>query len=155
MNRKSTRTIILFLSSGFIWYLCFMTFFIFSQAQQILSDPEHQSSKFLKVLTELEPLPRIFENPWILYTGIYLISTLAIIVFIFLNEKLSGGWLKKGITFGLINWVLMIPWFEFYLPYNVMHEPFILVLLECVLWLGTLISAFVIYSFIYNFGRNP
>jgi hypothetical protein len=132
-----------------------MTFFIFSGAQQILSNPEFQSEKFLKVFTEIEPLPRVFENASILYIGIYLISTLSLIVFIFLNDKLNGGWLKKGLTFGVINWLLMIPWFEFYLPYNVMHEPLKLVLLEGLLWLCTLICVGLIYSFIYNFKNQP
>ncbi len=55
MSSKSIRTIILFLTSGIIWYFCFMVFFIFFQAEQILSKPEHQSSKSLKVFTEIEP----------------------------------------------------------------------------------------------------
>lgn len=145
---------ILFLLSGLIWYLSFMTFFIISGAQQFLSNPEHQSEKFLKVFTEIEPLPRVFEDASILYVGVYLISTLTVIVFVFLNGKLSGGWLKKGVTFGLMNWLLTIPWFEFYLPYNVMHEPLNLVLLECFLWFCSLICVGTIYSFIYNFQRN-
>ncbi len=77
-----------------------------------------------------------------------MISTLTVVVFLFLIEKFEGDWLGKGITFGLINWALMIPWFEFYLPYNVMHEPLSLVFLESVLWLGTLVSVAIIYSFI-------
>jgi hypothetical protein len=68
-----------------------------------------------------------------------------------LNNKLSGGWLKKGLTFGVINWLLMIPWFEFYLTYNVMREPLNLVFLEGFLWLCTLICVGLGYSFIYNF----
>lgn len=144
---------ILFLLSGIIWYVCFLTFFVFSQAQQILANPEYQSSKFLKVFTEIEPLPRVFGDTSILYLGIYLVSTLSAIVFIFLNDKLASGWLKKGVTFGLINWALMIPWFEFYLPFNVMHEPLNLVFLEGFLWLASLICVGVIYSFIYSFKR--
>jgi len=45
----------------------------------------------------------------------------------------------------------MIPWFEFYLPYNVMNEPLSLVLLEGLLWLLTIVTVYCITSFIYNF----
>lgn len=34
----------------------------------------------------------------------------------------------------------MVPWFEFYLPWNVMHEPATLVLLEAALWLAVLLT---------------
>lgn len=150
MTRKNINILALFLIGGLLWYASFMLFFVLSGAQNILASPEHQSGKFLTVFTKLEPLPRDVETPRVLYAGIYVISSITLIVFLQLIDKLQGNWLTKGIRFGLINWALTIPWFEFYLLFNVMHEPFKLVLLEALLWLFTLISVAIVFSFIYH-----
>ncbi len=150
MSRR-LRIFILLLTSGLLWYLSFYAFFILSNAQRILANPIYQSSKFLKVFTELEPLPRMAQDGFLIYKGFYLIGTLSLLAFLFLNDRLRGNWYRKAISFGVIQWVMMIPWFEFYLPYNVMHEPFTLVLLEGVLWLGTILTVSCANSFIMNY----
>ena len=150
MSRK-LRIILLLLTSGFIWYLSFYVFFILSSAQNILANPVYQSHKFLKVFMELEPLPRMVQDSFLIYKGFYLIGTLSLLVFLFLSDRLKGSWYRKAISFSLVQWVLMIPWFEFYLPYNVMHEPFKLVLLEATLWFGVILSVSCVYSFIINY----
>jgi hypothetical protein len=48
----------------------------------------------------------------------------------------------------------MVPWFEFYLPRNVMREPAALVLLEMVLWLGVLLVAGLAIAVTYERGRD-
>ena len=154
MTIEKLRAAAALLLGGLIWYACFALFFIYSGAQSVLASPDYQSSKFLKVFLEVEPLPRVVESPWLLYAGIYMVSTASICVFLFLGKKLRGPWWKKGLRFALINWALSIPWFEFYLPYNVMHEPFLLVLLEGVLWLCTLVVFSITISFIVYFRKK-
>lgn len=44
----------------------------------------------------------------------------------------------------------MVPWFEFYLPWNMMHEPAPLVLLEMALWLGVLVVAGLAIAGVYE-----
>ena len=39
----------------------------------------------------------------------------------------------------------MVPWFEFYLPWNVMREPAPLVLLEMACWLGVRLGYLAMY----------
>ncbi|HMG14999.1 MAG TPA: hypothetical protein VK590_06110 [Saprospiraceae bacterium] len=151
MISKPVRILILFIIGGLIWYGSFYIFFILSNAQGVLANPAYQSSKFLKVFMDYEPLPRMLKDSYLIYKGFYLIGTLSLIVFLYLNNRINTNWIKKAFSFSLIQWALMIPWFEFYLPYNVMHEPFNLVLLEAGLWYGVILLVSVVYSFILNF----
>jgi hypothetical protein len=152
MTRKTVNILILCLTGGIIWYGSFMLFFVFSGAQNILSNPTYQSAKFIHVFTQEQPLPRVFLDPWILYVGLYIIASMMLVVFVNIIGNLKGNWLKKAVKFGLINWALTIPWFEFYLPFNVMHEPLLLVLLEAFLWFATLTTVAIVFSFIYHSG---
>jgi len=125
--------------------------FVQSGAQLILADPKYQSSKFLKVFAEYEPLPRMANDGSIVWKGFFVCGLLAAVGFLMANLLLKGIWLKRGLAFGLLHWLLMTPWFEFYLPYNVMNEPMPLVLLESGLWLITVLLLGVYMSFILNF----
>ena len=60
-------------------------------------------------------------------------------VYVWLSGVWRVAWWKRGLRFGIVSWVLMAPWFEFYLPWNVLHEPAPLVLLELVCWAGVLL----------------
>ena len=50
----------------------------------------------------------------------------------------------------LIAWGLMAPWFEFYLPWNVMREPFALALLELLLWALVLQLVGIVMALVYQ-----
>jgi hypothetical protein len=137
------------LAGGVTWLVA-MTLF-FGPAQMILANPQFQSDKFLYVVTQLEPLPRAATAWWILPAGVLLIAMLHGIAYHFVRGAFSGlpGW-GKGVRFGLVVWMLMVPWFLFYLPWNVMHEPFLLVMLEMVLWLAVLLCAGLAISLVYE-----
>lgn len=141
---------------GWVWYAAMQTFFVWSGAQGILANREYQSSKFIKTFTEYRPLPRMAVDNNVLWMGLMVVGFFAASAFLLLNNKLSGGWLKKGLLFGVINWMLMTPWFEFYLPYNVMNEPMLLVLFEAVLWLCVSLCIGIFLSFTMNYppGRR-
>lgn len=135
-----TRLVFAVLGCGFIWYGAFYLFFIASGAQQILANPARQSSKFLRVFMEIEPLPRMATDPWLVLKGLFIIGVLVGLAFVWISPLFKGNWLMKGLKFGVLHWLLMVPWFEFYLPYNVMNEPFALVMLEAGLWLATTVT---------------
>lgn len=122
---------------------------VFGPAQGILADPEIQSGKFLEVFGSLEPLPRYVTQPVVFYMGILLVGLAFGVAYHMTNQWMPGQPAKKGFRFGVLAWLLMIPWFEFYLPWNVMHEPLVLVLLEMVLWFIVLqcVSFAVVYSY--------
>lgn len=133
---KLVRILAAGLAGGLAWFIGLTVFF--GPAQAILSDPTLQSAKFLSVFTEIEPLPRVVTQPSLLFVGLAVIGVIHAAVFAALRNGLPGrGW-RKGASFGLAAWALMVPWFEFYLPWNVMHEPLALVLLEAVLWAAVL-----------------
>jgi len=48
----------------------------------------------------------------------------------------------------------MVPWFEFYLPWNVMHEPLLPVLLEMIHWLGVLLSVGFAIAGVYEWKQK-
>lgn len=129
---KLIRGIVSGVIGGVSWFLGMLLFF--RPAQSILGDPELQSEKFLFVVREMEPLTRSIGNTQTLITGLLLIGVVYGITFSFLRCSFKGSSILKGIKFGAVGWALMVPWFEFYLPWNVMHEPLSLVLLEAFLW---------------------
>ena len=120
------------------WLLGLVIFF--GPAQLILADPAYQSEKFLSVFNTMDPLPRMVEAYWILPAGIFIVSFFYVAVFRFMKGHIQGSRWKKGFGFGLMAWALMVPFFEFFLPWNVMHEPIWLVLLEMVCWLGVMLT---------------
>lgn len=141
------------LTFGIVWFLAMMLFFVFSGAQNILANPEFQSDKFIKTFFA-EPFPRAAESFFIVPAGLIFVGAITAVIFCWLNEKINYGWFKKGLIFGGIHWALMIPWFEFYLPFNVMREPFLLVLLEMLLWLGVTLTLGIYLSFVLNFKNS-
>jgi hypothetical protein len=109
----------------------------FGPLQVILADPERQSAKFLAAFTQ-PPLPRMAERPEVLAYGLLIVGLVHAGVYAWMRPRLAGGMVRRGCAFGLIACALMVPWFEFYLPWNVMREPLLLVLLECLCWLVVL-----------------
>ena len=148
------RKIAALLLCGPLWFLGMNLFFIYSGAQNLLADPEIQSKKFIDAFIAIEPLPRMAGDSWLVLKGLFVTGLMLAAVMIFLNSKINGNWLMKGLKFGLIAWALVIPWFEFYLPYNVMNEPFLLVLFEGLLWAGVMLFVCIGISFILNFRRH-
>jgi len=122
---------------------------VFGPAQGILADPSLQSGKFLAAFTE-PPYPRAAERPELLAMGLLVIAWIHSIVFSFLAPRLPGGRIRRGMVFGLLAWGLMVPWFEFYLPWNVMREPLSLVLLEALCWLAILLAVGISLSLVYG-----
>lgn len=145
------RKIALFLITGPAWWLGVLLFFVYSGAQQYLGNPEYQSEKFIKVFAVLEPLPRMGENAYFIWIGMLVIGFFPAFVFLYLEKILKGKWWQKGLKYGLIHWALITPWFEFYLPYNVMREPLPLVLFEVFLWLLVALFLGQIMAFIISF----
>ncbi len=146
------RTIIAGLAGGLAWIIAMILFF--GPAQTILANPEYQSQKFLYVMTQLEPLPYTAESGWILPVGLLVIGVLYGVAYHFIRRAFGKKpWWKKGLWFGLVAWILMVPWFEFYLPWNVMHEPVLLVAFEMALWLTVLLIVGIVIARVYEW-RN-
>ena len=64
------RATILLATTGLLWYFALNLFFVYSQAQRILANPDYQSTKFLNVFMSIEPLPRMATDPWLVVKGL-------------------------------------------------------------------------------------
>jgi hypothetical protein len=114
----------------------------FVPAQAILADPALQSAK-MNAIYELSPPARIATDPWLLPLGMAIAALAQAIVFAYIRRGLPDGLIARGLAFGAVAWALFTPWFEFYLPWNLMLEPTRLVLVALV---GLAIS--------FAFGRD-
>ena len=124
---------------------------IFGAAQSVLANPAFQSAK-LNAVYELPPLPRIAVDPWLLPAGIFVVALIHATVFAFLRPALPDRLVRRGLAFGAVAWALLVPWFEFYLPWNLFLEPSALVLLEMLCWAGVLMLVGLAISL--AFGRD-
>lgn len=117
-----------------------------------IANPELQSQKFLKAFTAA-PFPRMTET-WFMLKGMFVIGLFLAGSFIYINDKIEGGWIVKGLKIGILFFAVAIPWFEFYLPYNIMLEPLPLVLFEVLVWFGVYSLLWITMSFILNYRRK-
>jgi hypothetical protein len=138
------------LAGAVAWWVGMQITFV--PAQAILADPALQSAK-MNAIYELAPPARIATDPWLLPLGMLITALAQAIVFAFIRRGLPEGLIARGLAFGAVAWGLFTPWFEFYLPWNLMLEPTALVLVEMLCWAGILALAGVAISL--AFGREP
>jgi hypothetical protein len=126
------RSSIAGLAGGLAWYVGLQV--IFGAAQGILSNPNLQSQKMIAA----HPDTRSSENPSIVLFGLLTIGLVWVWVYGTVSRAWTVVWWQRGLRFALLSWALMVPWFEFYLPWNVLCEPNALVMLEMVCWAGVM-----------------
>jgi hypothetical protein len=125
------------LAGGVAWFAGIQLFF--GPAQALLADPTLQSAKLLTAFST-EPLPRTIEAVWLLPAVLLILGVFWGWVYVWLAHGWSGAWWRRGLRFGVVGWALMAPWFEFYLLWNVLREPALLVALELACWAGVLLG---------------
>ncbi|HEX9947559.1 MAG TPA: hypothetical protein VGA98_08465 [Allosphingosinicella sp.] len=126
--------------------------YIFGAAQPILASPALQSPK-MNAIYEMLPPPRIATDPWLLPAAFLVCAFLQACVFAFIRGSLPNGPILRGAAFGAVAWALFVPWFEFYLPWSLMLEPTLLVVLELFCWAGVMLLVGVAISL--AFGKVP
>lgn len=121
------------LAGGVAWLAGIFIFF--GSVQTVLGNPELQSGKMLEAFSpgSVHP-PRVVQSPAILPVGLLAIGLLWGWLYAWIASTWPGSWTRRGVRFGLVAWVLMVPWFEFYLPWNVLREPAALAALEMICW---------------------
>jgi hypothetical protein len=147
---KPLRLLIAGLAAAVAWLAGLQVFF--GPAQRILTDPGLQSPKFLAAFAR-EPFPRMAEA-WVLPAGLLVIGLIHATAYAWLAPRLDGPPWRRGLAFGALAWALMVPWFEFYLPWNVMREPFPLVMLEAACWAGVLLLVGLATGLAYGRPRD-
>lgn len=132
---RSLRFPVLALAAAAGWFAGFLI--SFTPAQAVLADPARQSAKFLAVFFSIPPRPRL-DTPGEFAALVLVLGAFFALGYLLLRlDPRRPAW-RRGLHFGAVAWLLSIPWFELYLPWNVLHEPMELVLLEGLCWWVTL-----------------
>ncbi len=100
----------------------------------ILLDPSIQSKKLIAVWTEIEPLPKVVSNPLTVALGLIFFGIIHAFIYNWLSRSWPPGVLARGLRMTLLIFLLSFLFWEFFTPYNMFGEPFILVLLELAFW---------------------
>ena len=138
------------LAGAVAWWIGLMG--VFGSLQSILGDPALQSAKMIAIF-EMQPPARIAVDPWLLPAGMFVVALIQAAVFAYLRPALPKPLLVRGAAFAAVAWALFVPWFEFYLPWNLMLEPTLLVGLELLCWAAVMLLVGVAISL--AFGRDP
>jgi hypothetical protein len=130
------RVIIAGICGGIAWQLGWFLFF--GPALQWLADPGWQSAKLLGVFSVNPAAPRMYYAPWITWVGVIAIGILWGWAYTIIGNSGKRHWWDRGVVFGLVGWMLMVPWLEFYVHWNLLLEPAALVGLDMVCWAAVL-----------------
>ena len=112
---------------------------IFGPAQSLLADPARQSAMMLAAFAPGADGPRMYGQPSLVWIALIAIAITWGWWYVSLSRGWTASWWLRGLRFGALAWTLMVPWFEFYLPWNVLREPAALVALELACWLGVML----------------
>lgn len=93
-------------------------------------DSELQSPKVTAVWETLEPEPLMMSDPISFGLAFALLGAAQGAVFVLVAPALSSRMVKRGLTYGLILWLLSNLAFELLGPFNLLAEPVPLVAVE-------------------------
>jgi hypothetical protein len=119
-----------------------------------------QSSKVLSVWLEQEPLPAVtplwddladITGRGVAVQVLLLIWATALVLLYVLGWAGRDGpaW-RRGLTFGVLVWVVVFLFFEAWVPFNLLGEPFGLVLVELALQLVAMVATGIAIALIYR-----
>lgn len=126
----------------------------------LFTDDAGQSAKVLSVWLEQEPLPAVtpfwdklgeVSGRGLVVQALLLVWSFAVAITYALgwvHRRGSRAWL--GATFGLAMWAVLFLFFEAYVPFNILGEPFRLILLELALELVAMIAMGIAIAWVYS-----
>ena len=100
----------------------------------ILLNPAIQSGKLIAVWTEIEPLPLVVNQPAPIIVGIILFGLMHAYVYRWISPAWPEGTLRRGLSFGLVVFIMTFAFWEFFTPYNQLGEPAGLIAIELCFW---------------------
>jgi len=115
-----------------------LTFGLFSGSRPgqtgLLFDPSTQSAKVIAVWKQIQPLPVLVTQPWIITFGLVLLG----IIYAWIYASVEKAWPRKARThvwrLTAITFVAPV-FFEMMGPFNLLHEPSHLQLIELAFWI--------------------
>lgn len=100
----------------------------------ILLNPSLQSRKLIAVWTEIEPLPLVVNRPAPIILGIIAFGIAHAYLYRWICTAWPAGIMKRGISFGLMVFVMTFAFWEFFTPFNQFGEPIALIAVELLFW---------------------
>jgi hypothetical protein len=140
MNMKAThsRTLLAGIAGGLAMNLVMLlTFRVIGfgiNGRGILLNPSVQSDKLIAVWTRIEPLPLVVSRPMPIVLGIILFGVGHAYLYRWISPAWSMGILRRGLSFGLLVFLLTFLFWEFFTPFNQFGEPLCLIALELGFW---------------------
>lgn len=124
-----------------------------------------QSEKVLSVFLQQEPLPAVtpfwdqlreIEARGFAVQGMLLWWAFAVVIVyaVAWAERPGSPW-WRGASFGIAVWAVLFLFLEAYVPFNILGEPFPLVLVELSLQLIAMVATGIAIALVYRPGETP
>jgi len=123
---------------------------LYTASSPILFNSQLQSAKVLAVYNSIRPLPLLTTNMPAFLVGYVAVSMIRTFVFAWLYRGIPGTGIRKGLSWGLIIWLIATVFSEFYTAVNLLAEPLFLVAFELVLQLPAYMGEGVVVATIYR-----
>jgi hypothetical protein len=112
----------------------------------VLFDPDTQHPKVIAAWKEIEPLPRVIDQPATILAGMVLFA----VAYAFLYRSIASAWpagtTARAARLAIVVWIGAV-FSEFMGPFNVLHQPLYLSLAAWVFWaVPALAEAFAIVT---------
>jgi hypothetical protein len=158
-RRTTGRTLVAGLAGGGAFLLgTFLTFALLGGSREgetgVLFDPDTQHPKVIEAWKEIEPLPRVIEQPPVILAGMVLFA----LAYAFLYRSIARAWptgtTARAVRLAAVIWVGAV-FSEFMGPFNVLHQPLYLSVVAWAFWaVPALAGAFVIVAILEGPGRS-
>lgn len=130
----------------------------------LFTDEAGQSEKVLSVFLQQEPLPAVtpfwdqlgeIEARGFAVQGMLLVWAFAVVIVyaVAWAERPGSRW-WRGASFGIAVWAVLFLFFEAYVPFNILGEPFPLVLVELSLQLIAMVATGLAIALVYQSSRT-
>lgn len=129
-------------------------------AYALFTDQAGQSEKVLSVWTEQEPHPAVtpfwddldqIDGRGLAVQAMLLVWASALVFAYALGwSGRPGRPIWRGLTFGVAMWAVLFLFYEAFIPFNLLGEPFRLVLLELALTLVAMVITGVVIALMYR-----
>lgn len=132
------RTVVAGLAGGLAFLLgTFLTFALAGGSREgetgVLFDPDTQHPKVIAAWKEIEPLPRVIEQPAVVLAGMVVFG----IAYAFLYRSVAAAWpadrMARVLRLALVVWIGAV-FSEFMGPFNVLHQPLHLSVVAWAFW---------------------
>ncbi len=131
-----------------------LTSLLFAAGSPVLFSPLFQSRKVIDVYSTIQPLPLLATNQAAFGLGWVTLGVVRSLVFAWLFKSIPGNGIRKGLNWGLILWLTMIMFAEFFTAINLLGEPLYLVSFELSLLLTAFLAEGAVFAAMYGRAWN-